>query len=256
LILASDITEIRAAHQALQRARDELEFKVEERTADLKTSNEALAAQTEELARSNAELEQFAYVASHDLQEPLRMITNYIMLLARRYKGRLDEDADDFIDFTVEGATRMKTLIDDLLTYSRAQTRGKVFEPVDCGRRLDFRRQRQRHRYRAAIHGAHIHGLSAPAHAEGIPRDGYRLGRVQKDCRAPWRSHLGRITAGQRIHFLLFDSTCFLKNFGLVFQRDCYQHQVIHQRTARKLRHLFENHIWKLANRRKLKLPD
>ncbi|OGW54317.1 MAG: hypothetical protein A2Y81_13095 [Nitrospirae bacterium RBG_13_43_8] len=137
---------VKRSEEAVKKAKDELEIRVQERTADLSRTNEALHAEitgrkkaekeiiryANELKRSNYELQQFAYVASHDLQEPLRMISSYLQLIERRYKSKLDQDADEFIEYAVDGAKRLQNMINGLLEYSRVETSGKSFEPVDC----------------------------------------------------------------------------------------------------------------------------
>jgi PAS domain S-box-containing protein len=126
-----------------------------------------LRRRAEELERSNAELEQFAYVASHDLSEPLRMISGFVQLLSDRYKGRLDDDADDFIGYTIDGVDRMQTLIDDLLAYSRV---GRQTEDGDVD--LDLVLEGARSALAAAISdsGAEIHAEPLPT-VFGDPRE-------------------------------------------------------------------------------------
>ena len=155
MLILRDITERKLAEKRKQ----ELLEMEKQLTEELQSSNEELQVTTEELTNtneeliqaqdnlkelvaklkiSNKELEHFAYVASHDLQEPLRMVSSFSQLLERNYKNKLDTDADEYIEFIVEGSQRMKYLIDDLLTFSRVSSEAKEFEKVDLENVLDI----------------------------------------------------------------------------------------------------------------------
>ena len=139
-VCARAVRQSSAAYDDLQRAVAQLEHTrrgLEIEVAQRREAEEKLQRVVGELRRSNTELEQFAYVASHDLQEPLRAVAGCVGVLKRRYEGKLDARADQFIDHAVEGAQRMQNLIHDLLAYSRVGTKGKPFADVDLNRVVD-----------------------------------------------------------------------------------------------------------------------
>ena len=130
LAVASVVAERRSAVERLRQARDELELRVAVRTAALETA-------LDDLARSNKDLQEFAYVASHDLQEPLRAVAGYTQLLQRRHGGALNDDARKLIQHAVDGAVRMQSLINDLLSFSRVGTHGQPLKPIPLQQPLE-----------------------------------------------------------------------------------------------------------------------
>ena len=136
-VIYREMARRRTAEDAVNELNATLEARIEERTAELALSNAELSGRTADLARSNAELQQFAYVASHDLQEPLRMVASFTQLLAKRYNDKLGDDAREFIQYAVDGATRLQTLITDLLSYSRVGTHAKTLKLTNADAALD-----------------------------------------------------------------------------------------------------------------------
>lgn len=131
------VSSARAALRSRQR-----QYELRDYIAERKRTEDALVRQAEQLARSNTDLQQFAYVTSHDLQEPLRTIASFSQILSRRYKGKLDHDADEFIDFITSGVYRMQTVIEDLLSYSRLVNQpGSTFAPVALSEVIEWAQQ-------------------------------------------------------------------------------------------------------------------
>lgn len=131
-VLRKYITQRDEAESKLHSLNTELEQQVQERTKELLRSNEHLRFQAQELARSNADLERYAYAASHDLQEPLRNVSLYSQLLGRRYRDRLDEQAEQYLSYLQEGALRMSALVADLLSYSKVVHEDTDVSDADC----------------------------------------------------------------------------------------------------------------------------
>jgi signal transduction histidine kinase len=169
------LSQIETRDGALTQAQGDLEKRVRDlqrEVAERQRAEKRLAEKAVELERSNAELEQFAYVASHDLQEPLRMVSIYTQLLAKRYGPKLDGSALEFIDFAVDGVKRMRLLIRDLLEYSRVGTRGKFLAMTDCNAVLDL----TLNNLEAVIEESHARITRDPL--PGIMADDVQLGQL------------------------------------------------------------------------------
>jgi PAS domain S-box-containing protein len=174
----------------------------------LQASEQALTRYTQELERKNKDLELFTYVASHDLAEPLRMVSNFCGLLKRRYQGRLDADADEFIGYAVDGAARMQTLLQDLLALSRVESKAKPFQPTDCENLLA--QTLANLRLLIEQHGAVVTHDSLPT----LPADETQLSQVFQNLignaikfhgKKPPKIHIAAVRQGEEYLFTVSD---------------------------------------------------
>jgi PAS domain S-box-containing protein len=182
--------------------------------AELREKNERLAQANEELSRKNHELDEFVYVVSHDLQEPLRTLIAFSDFLLRDYGDRLEVEGQEYVRYLVDASRRMRAMIHGLLNLSRA---GKViggFAEVDLEELVAVVKtdlgelshnlcERQRNRHRPAVPWDHLPTLSTASHPGRVRGDRRGFGHLQHDCSGPWRSNLDRERARTRRHVLL-----------------------------------------------------
>jgi signal transduction histidine kinase len=229
---------------------------LQQEIAERRRTERILERRATELERSNAELQQFAYVASHDLQEPLRSIAGYTRLLAKRYQGKLDKEADEFIAFAIAGAERMQELISDLLVYARVGTRGTPPQPADMGVLV--------HKVIDGMHSA-LQQWGAEIICEDLPTihvDQSQLGQLFQNlisnglkfrAERPPRIHISATQKGADWLFSVADNGIgvekeFLERIFEMFQRlherDKYEGSGIGLAIARKVVHRHGGRIW------------